>query len=170
MAIEERLKKISTFVFDVDGVFTDSTLLISKDDVMRTFNIKDGYAVQMAKKNGFNLAVISGGKQDSIVSRMSSIGIDEVFIKIGTAQKPSCFKDYLDSHRLQPEEVLYMGDDIPDLLLMKAFSVFSCCPADAVPEVLAQADYVSHAVGGRGAVREVVELVMKAQDKWLKTF
>lgn len=168
--LTDKLNKVSTFVFDIDGVFTDANLTVTKDDVTRTFNVRDGYAVSMAIKSGYNVAVISGGKQESIISRMNSIGVKDVFIKVGTADKPQCLEDYLKLKNISAEEVLFIGDDIPDLLLMRAFPVFSCCPADAVEEVKAEADYVTNLQGGKGAVREVIELVMKAQDKWMKIF
>jgi 3-deoxy-D-manno-octulosonate 8-phosphate phosphatase (KDO 8-P phosphatase) len=168
--LEDKLKGISTFVFDIDGVFTDATLTVSKDDVTRTFNVRDGYAVQMALKSGYNVAIISGGKQESIITRMNSIGVEDVFIKVGTADKPKFLEEYLKSKNVSAEEVLFIGDDIPDLLLMQAFPVLSCCPSDAVEEVKAAADYIVHTPGGKGAVREAIELVMKAQDKWMKVF
>ena len=166
----DRLKGISTFVFNIDEEFTDTKLTVAKDDVTRTFNVRDGYAVQMAVKSGYNVAVISGGKQESIVFRMNSIGVKDVFIKVGTADKPQFLKDYLKLKDITAEEVLFIGDDIPDLLLMRAFPVVSCCPADAVDEVKSEADYVTALAGGKGAVREVIEIVMKAQDKWMKIF
>jgi 3-deoxy-D-manno-octulosonate 8-phosphate phosphatase (KDO 8-P phosphatase) len=160
--------KIKAFVFDIDGVFTDATLTVTEDDVTRTFNVRDGYAVQMAVRSGYQVAVISGGKQESIVRRMNAIGIKDVYINVGTAEKPAVMQGYLDKIGLSPEEVLYIGDDIPDLLLMNAFPVLACCPADAVPEVLDRAEYITTAPGGKGAVREVIEWVMKAQDTWMK--
>lgn len=170
MSLEERFKKITTLVFDVDGVFTDATLTVTKDDVTRTFNVRDGYAVQMALKSGFHLAVISGGKQESIVSRMNALGVPDVYIRVGTAEKPDVLRGYLAKKGVSAEEVLFIGDDIPDLLIMNTFPVLACCPADAVAEVLERADYVTAATGGRGAVREVIERVMKAQGKWMKVF
>jgi len=170
MTPEERFRKISTLIFDVDGVFTDATLTVTKDDVTRTFNVRDGYAVQMALKSGYHIAVISGGKQESIVSRMNALGISDVYIRVGTAEKPDVLTTYLAQRGIPAEEVLFIGDDIPDLLIMNAFPVLACCPADAVEEVRERADYVTSAAGGRGAVREVIEKVMKAQDKWMKTF
>lgn len=170
MTVEERFKKITTLVFDVDGVFTDATLTVTKDDVTRTFNVRDGYAVQMALKSGYHIAVISGGKQESIVSRMNALGIPDVYIRVGTAEKPGVLSAYLAKMEISAEEVLFIGDDIPDLLIMNAFPVLACCPADAVAEVLGRADYITSATGGRGAVREVVERVMKAQGKWMTVF
>ena len=160
--------KIKAFVFDVDGVFTDATLTVTENDVTRTFNVRDGYAVQMAVRSGYHVAVISGGKQESIVRRMNALGIKDVYINVGTAEKPAVMQRYLEKIGLPPDQVLYIGDDIPDLLLMNAFPVLACCPADAVPEVLAQAKYITTAPGGKGAVREVIEWVMKAQDTWMK--
>ncbi len=165
-----KLEKINTFVFDIDGVFTDATLTVTRDDVTRTFNVRDGYAVQMALKSGYHIAVISGGKQDSIVGRMNTLGVEDVYIRVGTAEKPDILRTYLAKKDVQPEEVLFIGDDIPDLLIMNSFPVLACCPADAVPEVLERADYITSAVGGRGAVREVIEMVMKAQGKWMGVF
>ncbi|MCD8540261.1 MAG: HAD-IA family hydrolase [Leadbetterella sp.] len=164
----ERLKKITTLIFDIDGVFTDATLTVTHDDVTRTFNVRDGYAVQMALKSGYRMAVISGGKQESIVSRMNALGITDVHIRVGTAEKPAVLSAYLAEKKVPAEEVLFIGDDIPDLLVMNTFPVLACCPADAVPEVLERADYITTASGGRGAVREVIERVMKAQGKWMK--
>lgn len=169
-SLETRLKGIKTFIFDVDGVFTNATLTVGQDDVTRTFNVRDGYAVQMAIKSGYNVAIISGGKQESIVMRMNTIGVKDVFIKVGTADKPKVLQEYLETHKLKAEETLFIGDDIPDLLLMQSFPVLACCPADAVPEVLEKVDYITKTIGGKGAVREVIELVMKAQDKWMKIF
>lgn len=168
--MEERFKKITTLVFDVDGVFTDATLTVTKDDVTRTFNVRDGYAVQMALKSGYHIAVISGGKQESIISRMNALGVTDVYIRVGTAEKPDVLRTYLTQKGVSAEEVLFIGDDIPDLLIMNAFPVLACCPADAVEEVRERADYITSATGGRGAVREVIERVMKAQEKWMKTF
>lgn len=165
-----RLKQITTFVFDVDGVFTDGTLLVGAHDVQREFSVRDGYAVQMALKNGFRVAVISGGKQESIRTRLSGLGIPDVFLSVGTAQKPEVMAKYLAQYALQAEEVLYMGDDLPDYLVMKQFPVLSACPADAVAEVKEESHYISPKKGGDEAVRDVIEMVLKAQNKWMKVF
>ncbi|UBM60539.1 HAD hydrolase-like protein [Marinilongibacter aquaticus] len=167
---KSRLNKISTLVFDVDGVFTDATILVTEDGSFRSFSMRDGYAVRMAANAGYKLAVISGGKEESIRTRMRAIGIEEVHLSVGTAQKAEIMNEILTKWKLQEEEVLYMGDDIPDLLLMNAFAVFKVCPADAQPEVKEVAEYIAQMNGGNGAVREVVELVMKAQNKWMKQF
>jgi 3-deoxy-D-manno-octulosonate 8-phosphate phosphatase (KDO 8-P phosphatase) len=168
--LRSRLGKIKTFIFDVDGVFTDATLVVSDHDVTRIFNVRDGYAVQMASKAGYNLAAITGGKQDSIKSRLTSLGIKDVYHKIGTANKLETFDKYIAKYNLKIEEAIYVGDDIPDYLLMSERNVLSMCPADAVDEVKAVCDYVSKIKGGKGVVREVIEMVMKTQNTWLKQF
>lgn len=168
--LKSKLSKISTFVFDVDGVFTDATLLVGENDVQRIFNVRDGYAVQIAVKSGYRMAVISGGKQKSIATRLSALGVQDVYLSVGTDQKLPVFQEYISQHKLQEEEILFIGDDIPDYLLMKNTKVMACCPADAVEEVKGICDFITPNVGGRGAVRDVIELVMKAQNKWMKVF
>ncbi len=168
--LEKKLQKISTFVFDVDGVFTDAMLTVGDDDVLRNYNVRDGYAVNISLKAAYRMAIISGGKQESIRKRLGGLGIPDIFLSVGTDQKLGVFHEYILKHDLIEEEVLYMGDDIPDLLLMQGTQVLSTCPADAVEEVQAEADYVSSVIGGKGAVRDVIEMVMKAQNKWLKVF
>ncbi len=168
--ISNRLRNITTLIFDVDGVFTDATLAVGDNDITRTFNVRDGYAVQMAAKAGYNLAAITGGKQDSIKSRLNAIGIKDVFYKISTDGKLATYDAYLKQLNLKETETLYVGDDIPDYLLMSSRKVFSACPADAVSEVKAVCNYISPIMGGAGVVRDIIELVMKTQNKWLKYF
>jgi 3-deoxy-D-manno-octulosonate 8-phosphate phosphatase (KDO 8-P phosphatase) len=168
--LKAKLSKITTFVFDVDGVFTDATLLVGEEDVQRVFNVRDGYAVQIAIKSGYRMAVISGGKQKSIATRLSGLGVQDIYLSVGTDQKLPIFQKYMSGKGLNEEEILFMGDDIPDYLLMKSTRVLSCCPADASEEVKSVTDYISPILGGRGAVRDVIELVMKAQGKWMKVF
>lgn len=168
--LRNRLSKITTLIFDIDGVFTDCTLTVGDADVTRTFNVRDGYAIQMAIKAGYRLAIISGGRQESIRTRMNLLGIKEVYLSVGTDKKLETYENYKNLHQLKDEEVLFVGDDIPDLLLMKNTEILACCPADAVTEVQAVAHYISPVMGGRGVVREIIELVMKTQNKWLKSF
>lgn len=168
--LKSKLAKITTFVFDVDGVFTDATLLVGEEDVQRVFNVRDGYAVQIALKSGYNMAVISGGKQKSIATRLGGLGIKDIFLSVGTDQKLPIFERYLFEKNLKQEEILFIGDDIPDYLLMSKTNVLACCPADAVEEVKRISHYISPIDGGKGAVRDVIELVMKAQNKWMKVF
>lgn len=168
--LKARLKKITTIIFDVDGVFTDATLVVSENDVTRTFNVRDGYAVQMAAKAGYNIAAITGGKQDSIKTRLESLGVKDVYHKVGTAQKLETFDKFVAKYDLSVEEIIYVGDDIPDYLLMSTRNVLSICPADAVEEVKAVCHFISDKKGGKGVVREVIEMVMKSQNTWLTQF
>jgi 3-deoxy-D-manno-octulosonate 8-phosphate phosphatase (KDO 8-P phosphatase) len=168
--LQEKLQKITTFIFDVDGVFTDAMLAVGDEDVLRVYNVRDGYAVHIAIKAGYRLAIISGGKQKSIEKRLGGLGIPDIYLSVGTDKKLETYQQYKSKYGLIDEEILYMGDDIPDLLLMQNSEVFATCPADAVTEVKEAAHYISDIIGGRGAVRDVIELVMKAQKKWLKVF
>jgi 3-deoxy-D-manno-octulosonate 8-phosphate phosphatase (KDO 8-P phosphatase) len=168
--LKSKLSKITTFVFDVDGVFTDATLLVGESDVQRIFNVRDGYAVQIAVKSGYRMAVISGGKQKSIATRLSGLGIQDVYLSVATDKKLLVFQEYVALNNLQEEEILFIGDDIPDYLLMKNTKVLACCPADATEEVKGICDFITPNIGGKGAVRDVIELVMKAQNKWMKVF
>jgi 3-deoxy-D-manno-octulosonate 8-phosphate phosphatase (KDO 8-P phosphatase) len=166
--LRSRLSKIKAFVFDVDGVFTDARLIVSDEGVDRIFNVRDGYAVTMAKKAGYRMAVISGGRQENIRTRLGGLGIHEIFLSVSTDGKLKVFKELMEDWALVEEEVLYIGDDIPDLLLMQGTNVLRACPADAEPEVIAIAEYISSRKGGDGAVRDVIKLVMKEQEKWMK--
>ena len=168
--IKSKCKKITTFVFDIDGVFTDGTIQVGENDILRTFSVRDGYALQIAAKSGYRMAIISGGRQQSIRKRLEGLGIQDIYLGVGTDEKPQIFDQLMNKYQISEEEVLYIGDDIPDLLVMRDKAVFSCCPADAVEEVRRQADYISPINGGKGAARDVIELVMKAQKKWLKVF
>jgi 3-deoxy-D-manno-octulosonate 8-phosphate phosphatase (KDO 8-P phosphatase) len=168
--LQERFRNIKTLVFDVDGVFTDCTIHVGDADVTRIYNVRDGYAINIALKNKLRIAIISGGKQESIRARLGGLGIKDIFLSVDTDKKLEVFKAYVAANNLKEDEVLYMGDDIPDLLLMQNSDVLSVCPADACTEVLAHCHYISPIVGGRGCVREIIETVLKAQDLWLKKF
>ncbi|MBE0640149.1 MAG: HAD hydrolase-like protein [Bacteroidales bacterium] len=162
---KELLKHITTLIFDYDGVFTDGKVILTETgEQLRTANVKDGYALQLAVKKGFRLAVISGGTSEAIRHRMNGLRIMDVFIKV--EHKIQVYHDYLKKHQLKPEEVLFMGDDIPDLQIMREAGVV-ICPADAAEEVKALSHYISHLKGGEGCVRDIVEQVLKVQGKWL---
>ena len=159
------LKKIKALAFDVDGVLSANNVLLSGNGQPdRTANIKDGYALQLAVKSGLNLAIITGGRSEAVRVRYVSLGLQNVFM--GVAVKIVCFRDWLAESDLKPEEVLYMGDDIPDYEIMKECGL-PCCPADAAPEIKAISTYVSQINGGYGCVRDVIEQVLKAQGKWM---
>lgn len=161
---KEYLHQISTFIFDVDGVFTDGSLHITTTGEMhRTMNVKDGYAVRAALDAGYKVCIISGGTDEGVRKRLEALGVADVFL--GAHQKTEVFKKYMKTHSLDNEEVLYMGDDIPDYPVLKLVGL-ACCPQDAVQEIKAISHYVSHKNGGKGCVRDVIEQVLKVQNKW----
>jgi len=161
---KDKLHKITTFILDYDGVITDGTIFPTADgDMMRTANVKDGYALQLAIKKGYRIAIISGGKSNSMRERMKSLKIEDVFL--GVSNKKEVFEQYVSDYNLKAEEILYMGDDIPDYELLQMVGV-SSCPSDAAEEILEIVDYISHKPGGKGAVRDVLRQVMKLQGKW----
>jgi len=161
---KERLAALTTFIFDVDGVFTDNrNLLIPGIDPVRTFHTRDAYAVQHAVKEGLRIVIISGGRSEGVRQSLGRMGVKE--INLGTVNKVELF-DRLVSEGLDPARTAYMGDDIPDLRVMHRVG-FPCCPFDAAPEIKTISAFVSHAKGGEGCVRDLLEQVMKVQGKWL---
>ena len=161
---KEIMRDITTFILDVDGVLTDGTVTIFPNgDLIRTMNIKDGYALKVAVQMGYKVCVISGGTNPAVKSRLQGLGITDIYL--GASDKTEQFEEYLDVYDIDPKEVLYMGDDVPDIPVMKA-SGLPTCPKDAVPEVLNISMYVSRKKGGKGCVRDVIEQVLKVQDKW----
>lgn len=155
---------ISTFIFDVDGVLTDGTVQVTDNgQSLRTFNIKDGYAMQLAVKRGYNVCIISGGDGIGMGKRFLNLGIADVFLAAG--DKVDIFNNYLKAKKITAAEVLYMGDDIPDLKVMKLVGL-PTCPADAVEEIKAISKFISPYNGGKTAVRDIIEKVLKIQGKW----
>lgn len=160
----QRLKDVSALVFDIDGVLTNGDIIASDSgEFLRTFNIKDGYALQLAVKRGLVVAVISGGRGQAMQHRFEGLGIQEVFL--GVSDKVQVLNALLSRYGISPEHVLYMGDDIPDLKVMQLVGL-PVCPADAVPEIKAVSVYVSPNHGGRMAARDVIEKVLRVQEKW----
>lgn len=161
-----KLKNITTFIFDIDGVLTDGSIFVTENgEQTRVFNIKDGYALQLAVKCGYNVCSVSGSRSKSQLYRLNSLGIKDVYMGVHT--KIEKLKLYLEEKSINHENVLYMGDDIPDLAAMKTVGL-PCCPADAVEEVKAASIYVSPYPGGKGCARDIIEKVLKIQDKWMK--
>lgn len=161
----DKLKDITTFVLDVDGVLTDGSVFVTEaGDQCRTFNIKDGYAIQLAIKCMYQVCVITGGKSHGVRHRMNGLGVHDVYL--GAEVKLDVFTKYMADHNIHPENVLYMGDDIPDIDIMKIVGL-PTCPSDSAEEIKALAKYISPIVGGRGCVRDVIEKVMKIQGKWM---
>lgn len=160
----EKLKNIKAFILDIDGVLTDATVLVTEaGEQLRRFNVRDGYALQLAVKKGYKVSAISGGKSASVVLRLQGLGITDVYL--GIDKKLDVYTDFIKTHDLKHEEVLYMGDDIPDVPVMKLVGL-ACCPADAVEEVKALSEYISTAKGGYGCVRDIIEKVLKVQGLW----
>lgn len=160
-----KLKEITTFIFDVDGVLTDGSVYVTESgEQSRAFNIKDGYALQLAVKCGYNVCAVSGSRSKSALYRLNSLGIKDVYMGIHT--KIGKVKIYLEEKSISPENVLYMGDDIPEMEVMKLVGL-PVCPADAVEEIKAVSMYVSPFAGGKGCARDVIEKVLKIQDKWM---
>lgn len=160
----QKLKSIRTFIFDIDGVLTNGDILASDSgEYLRTFNIKDGYALQLAVKRGYRVCVISGGKGLAMQKRFEGLGLKDIFL--GVSDKVAVYEELVEKYTLQQEEVLYMGDDIPDLKIMKLVGL-PTCPADAVAEIKAISEYISPKEGGRTAVRDIIEKVLRCQRKW----
>lgn len=158
------LKKVKAIVLDIDGVLTDATVLVTESgEQLRRFNVRDGYAMQLAVKKGYKVCAISGGKSQSVVLRLKSLGITDVYL--GIEKKLDTLHLFLQENNLQLDQVLYMGDDIPDLPILKAVGA-SACPADAVDEVKAVSMYISNKGGGFGCVRDVLEKLLKLQGLW----
>lgn len=159
------LKKIKALVFDVDGVLSAETIgLHPNGEPMRSVNIKDGYALQLAVKCGLHVAIITGGKTEAVRKRYEGLGIPDVYL--GAAVKIKEYAHLKDKYNLKDEDILYMGDDIPDYEVMSLCGL-ACCPADAAPEIKEISQYISHRNGGYGCGRDVVEQVLKAQGKWM---
>jgi 3-deoxy-D-manno-octulosonate 8-phosphate phosphatase (KDO 8-P phosphatase) len=163
---KEKLKDITTFMFDYDGVISDGMIYVvdGKYDQVRNSNVKDGYGMHQAVLNGYRIVIISGGKGDAIKTRLNNIGITEIYQAV--SNKKSTFLQYCEENDVKAENILYMGDDIPDLEVMQMVAI-SACPADAVAEIRQIANYISPFGAGKGCVRDVIEQVMKVQNKWL---
>lgn len=162
---KENLKQIKAFAFDVDGVLsTDTVPLHPNGEPMRVVNIKDGYALQHAVKKGYPVAIITGGRTEAVKMRFEALGISDIYM--GSSFKMKDFENFAAKHNLQLSDILYMGDDIPDFHVMKACG-YPCCPSDAVPEIKEISCYISPKAGGTGCGRDVIEQVLKAQDKWM---
>jgi 3-deoxy-D-manno-octulosonate 8-phosphate phosphatase (KDO 8-P phosphatase) len=161
---KQKLAHVKALIFDIDGVLTDGSVTLMPDgEQLRRMNIKDGYALQLAVKKGFKVAVISGGRSESARARLNGLGITDVYLSAGV--KLDVYENYLLEHDLSDEQVLYMGDDIPDYDVMKRAGV-PVCPNDASQEIKAICLYTSARNGGEGCVRDIIEQVMRVQDKW----
>ena len=163
---KEDLKKVKAFIFDVDGVFSSSEIMLHPSgELMRTMNIKDGFALQYTIKKGYPVAIITGGNSEAVKSRFQNLGIRDIYLKSGN--KMDDFNDFICRHGLKAENVLYMGDDLPDYEVMKRVG-FPTCPSDAVEEIKAISRYISDKPGGQGCVRDVIEQVLRLHGKWME--
>ena len=161
---KEYLQHITTFILDVDGVLTDGIVIINTDgELLRNMNIKDGFALKTAIDKGFKVCIISGGVNEGVRKRLEGLGVKDVFL--GAHHKTTLLQNYFEQHHIKPENVLYMGDDLPDYTAMRMVGL-PCCPQDAVPEIKNISKYISHKKGGKGCVRDVIEQVLKVQGHW----
>ncbi|WP_431123824.1 KdsC family phosphatase [Flagellimonas flava] len=161
---KELLHQISTFVFDVDGVLTDGSVLVtSKGEMLRKMNVKDGYALKTALTKGYKICVISGGTNPGVKERLKGLGVTDIYMGAHHKQEP--LEEFLDIYGIDPNTVLYMGDDLPDIPPMKMVAL-ATSPQNAVVEVKAISDYVSHKNGGDGCVRDIIEQVLKVRGDW----
>lgn len=166
MSYKSKLADIKAFVFDVDGVFTDGSVYLMPDNSMcRVMNVLDGYAVVKAVKNNYKIAVITGGDDPAVRNRIKYLGITDYYAKV--SDKFQKFEEFKTKYNLQNDEILTMGDDLPDMKIMRNSGI-SACPINAVPEVKEISEYISPVHGGKGAVRDVIEQVMKIQGNWIE--
>lgn len=160
----KKLPLISTFVFDVDGVFTDNSLIATETgDLLRIFNAKDGFALKTAIEKGYEVCIITGGTSAAVHRRFELLGVKHNHYRV--SNKVAVLSEFLAATGTDPEHVLYMGDDLPDYHAMLLCGL-KCCPNDAVPEIQEIADYICIQQGGKACVREVIEMVLKVQGKW----
>ena len=163
---KELLPQVKAFAFDVDGVFSTTVTYINPDgQLLRSANIKDGYVIQLVRKKGYPVAIITGGNYEGVRKRFENLGVTDIFLS--AENKLSALKQFIEKYKLQPEEVLYMGDDIPDLLPMQYVGV-PVCPADAAEDIKIISKYISDKNGGKGCVRDVVEQVLRSRNDWLR--
>jgi 3-deoxy-D-manno-octulosonate 8-phosphate phosphatase (KDO 8-P phosphatase) len=164
MNYKETMNHIDTFVLDVDGVLTDGTVHVTPSgEMLREMHIRDGFAMKAALESGYRICVISGGSNEGVRIRLRNLGITD--IHLGVPDKVQTFKEYCFDYQVDPKNVAYMGDDIPDFHVMQLVGLPSC-PQDASPEIKGISHYVSHKLGGKGAVRDLIEQVMRVQGKW----
>lgn len=159
------LDKIKAIIFDVDGVLSRQTITLSPaGEPLRTVNIKDGYAIQLAQKSDLRIVILTGGKSEAIRLRYAGLGVEDIYM--GCAVKIKTYREFLEKYQLTNEEIIYVGDDIPDYEVMSLVGC-PCCPADASVEIKSVSKYISQRRGGCGVGRDIIEQVLKAQGKWM---
>jgi len=163
---KEKLKHITTFVFDFDGVLSNGKIIVAPDgDLLRVTDVKDGYAMQYALRKGYRIGIISGGYSESM--RLRYLNFPNMDIYLSVSDKTKVFTEYITKHNICPEHVVYMGDDIPDYEVMQMAGL-KTCPSDASIEIRETAHYISHCKGGEGCVRDIIEQTLRCQDNWFK--
>ena len=164
MNVLSKFKPVSTILLDMDGVLTDGSLLLHPSgEWLRKMNIKDGYVLQLAVRLGYRLILITGSSSPQVVDRLKRLGITEIYEQV--KNKLECVQQIKERYALTTEQIMFIGDDIPDLAAMKNVGL-SCCPADAAQDILEIADYISPIKGGEGCVRDILEKMMRVQNKW----
>ena len=164
---KEDIARVEAFVFDVDGVMTDGGIIPTPDgDFIRRYNAKDGYAIAYAIREGYKICIISGGRGEMLRRRLEMLGVERMYLNC--MDKIAAIKEFMADNNLAAENVIYMGDDIPDLECMRLVGI-PVCPADACMEVIEASRYVSEYDGGKGAVRDIIEQVLRAQQRWAKS-
>lgn len=159
------LNKIKALVFDVDGVLSTNVMEMAQDgNPIRTVNVKDGYAMQLAVKCGIKIAIITGARVESVAHRFEYLGITDIYLR--SSDKMKDLKDFTDKYNLSPDQILYMGDDIPDYKVMK-YCGLPCCPSDAAPEIREIATYITPCKGGFGCARDVIEHILRFRGQWM---
>ncbi len=165
MNIFDKLSQIKGLVLDIDGVFTDNSILVTEQgEFLRSMNVRDGYAIKRVLAAGLRVAILSGGKSQGTIQRMNVLGVQEVYL--GVEDKLPIFENIVKAWNIPMSSILYMGDDLPDLECLKTAGV-SACPGDAVPEVLQICEYISTIPGGKGCVRNLLEQILQVQGKWV---
>ena len=165
---KEKLHTINSFIFDFDGVLSNGKVWVLPDgDQIRATNVKDGYAIHYALQNGYNVCIISGGYSESMRKRYDLFPGMDIFLKV--ADKMQCLQEYMQQKNLQKEQILCMGDDIPDYQILQNVGL-SACPNDAAIEIQEIVEYISPFKGGEGCVRDVIEPTLRCQDKWFLWF
>jgi len=163
---KEELRKVKAFVFDVDGVLSDAKIYLHPgNELMRSVNIKDGYAIQYAVRKGYQICIITGGNSEAVDKRFRNLGVSDIYLR--SKDKKEDLNKFLYTHDLRPENILYMGDDLPDYPVMKEVG-FPTCPSDAVEEIKSISLYISDKSGGEGCVRDVIEQVLRLHGKWME--
>ncbi|PVX52028.1 3-deoxy-D-manno-octulosonate 8-phosphate phosphatase (KDO 8-P phosphatase) [Balneicella halophila] len=161
---KEDIAKIKAFVFDVDGVLSAGEILLNEQgELLRTTNTKDGFALQFAIRQGFPVGIITGGNSEGVATRYRNLGVEHIYLR--SKDKKADLADFIEKTGVSRDEILYMGDDLPDYEVMQAVGM-PTCPKDAVHQIKAVASYISDLKGGQGCVRDVIEQTLRAQKKW----